>query len=116
MDYLEYAYLQSGQVMKAKAILDEFRSLQEMQGLTLTGNYATGAIPSRYAIELGNWDEALKMEPMTSGVPWARALVWQAIGQGSAMSGKLERAAEAEKNLAELREEAKKERVLVEAD
>jgi len=109
MDYLEYAYLQTGQVEKAKTILDQMRGFDEVQGLTLTGNYATGAIPARYAIELKNWDETLKLEPMTSGVPWARALVWEAIGEGSAMSGKLERAALAEKNLAELRDEAEKE-------
>jgi len=108
MDYLEYAYLQTGQVKKAKAILDQMRGFDEVQGSTLTGNYATAAIPARYAIELKNWDEALKLEPMTSGVPWARALVWEAIGEGSAMSGKLERAALAEKNLAELRDEAEK--------
>ncbi len=108
MDYLEYAYLQTGQAAKAKAVLDQMRSFDEVQGLTLTGNYATGAIPARYAIELKNWDETLKLEPMTSGVPWARALVWEAIGEGSAMSGKLERAALAEKNLAELRDEAER--------
>ena len=108
MDYLEYAYLQTGQVTKAKAILDQTRSFDEVQGSTLTGNYATAAIPARCAIELKNWDETLKLEPMTSGVPWARALVWEAIGEGSAMSGKLERAALAEKNLAELRDEAEK--------
>ena len=107
MDYLEYAYLQSGQVAKAKAILEECRSLQEVTGLTLTGNYAMGAIPARYAIELKNWEMASKMEPMTTGVPWARALVWEAIGEGSARSGKMDRAAEAEKKLAELRDEAK---------
>ena len=107
MDYLEYAYLQSGQVAKAKAILDEYRSFQEVTGLTLTGNYAMGAIPARYAIELKNWEMASKMEPMTTGVPWARALVWEAIGEGSARSGKMDRAAEAEKKLAELRDEAK---------
>ena len=108
MDYLEYAYLQTGQVAKAKAILDEYKSLQEVPGLTLTGNYAMGAIPSRYAIELKQWDMASKMEPMTTGVPWAQALVWEAIGEGSARTGKLERAAEAEKKLAELREDAAK--------
>lgn len=108
MDYLEYAYLQSGQVAKAKAILDEFRSFQEVPGLTLTGNYAMGAIPSRYAIELKQWDMASKMEPMTTGVPWARALAWEAIGEGSARTGKLERAEEAEKQLGDLRDEALK--------
>jgi len=108
MDYLEYAYLQTGEVKKAKEILDEVRSFEEVPGLTLTGNYATAAIPARYAIELKNWDETLKLEPMTTGVPWAKALVWEAIGEGSAMSGKLERAALAEKNLAALRDEAAK--------
>ena len=106
MDYLEYAYLQSGQVAKAKAVLDELRSLEEVPGLTLTGNYATGAIPARYAIELKNWEMASKLEPMGTGVPWARALVWEAIGEGSVRTGKLERAAEAEKKLTELRDEA----------
>ncbi|MBS1839339.1 MAG: hypothetical protein JSS69_06745 [Acidobacteria bacterium] len=108
MDYLEYAYLQSGQVAKAKAVLDEYRSFQEVPGLTLTGNYATGAIPSRYAIELKKWEMASTLEPMTTGVPWAQALVWEAIGEGSARTGKLERAAEAEKRLGELRDEALK--------
>ncbi len=107
MDYLEYAYLQSGQVAKAKAILEEYQSFKEVPGLTLTGNYAMGAIPARYAIELKNWEMASNLVPMTTGVPWARALVWEAIGEGSARTGKMERAAEAEKKLVELRDEAK---------
>jgi hypothetical protein len=71
MDYLEYAYLQTGQVKKAKAILDEMRSLEEVPVLTLTGKYAMGAIPARFAIELKNWDMASRLEPMTNGVPLA---------------------------------------------
>ncbi|GAC1630506.1 MAG: hypothetical protein NVS9B14_01220 [Candidatus Acidiferrum sp.] len=106
MDYLEYAYLQTGQVAKARAILEECRSLQEAPGMTLTGNYAMGAIPSRFAIELKNWGMASKVEPMTTGVPWARALVWEAIGEGNARAGNLERAEEAEKRLGSLRDEA----------
>jgi tetratricopeptide (TPR) repeat protein len=108
MDYLEYAYLQEGQVKQAKAILEEMVGFARADGLTLTGNYATGAIPARYAIEMGKWKDASELKPMTDGVPWARALVWEAIGQGSAMAGNLERAAEAEKKLAELRDEAEK--------
>jgi hypothetical protein len=54
MDYLEYAYLQRGQVNAAKAVLDAMKSLPMLQGtLTLTGDYATAAIPVRYTIELG---------------------------------------------------------------
>lgn len=108
LDYLEYAYLQTGQVKQAKAVLDEFASLESMTGLTLTGNYAIGAIPSRYAIELRQWKEASELKPLTEGVPWSRALVWEAIGEGSARAGNVERAKEAESKLAELRDEAAK--------
>ena len=108
MDYLEYAYLQTGQIKQAKAVLDEFASLQSMTGLTLTGNYAMGAIPARYTIELRQWKEASELKPLTDGVPWSRALVWEAIGEGSARAGNLERAKEAELKLAELRDEAAK--------
>jgi tetratricopeptide (TPR) repeat protein len=108
MDYLEYAYLQTGQVKQAKAVLDEFSGLQPAAGLTLTGNYAIGAIPARYAIELRQWRDASELRPMTDGVPWARALVWEAIGEGSARAGNAKRAKEAETKLAELRDEAAK--------
>src|SRR6266403_1170285 len=106
MDYLEYAYLQTGQVKQAKAVLDEMRGFQPVAGLTLTGNYATGAIPARYSIELRKWKEASELKPMPDGVPWARALVWEAIGEGSARVGNLGRANEAEAKLAELHDEA----------
>src|SRR5206468_6541817 len=55
MDYLEYAYLQSGYVLQAKAVLAEMNSLKPMSNLTLTGDYALAAIPARDALELGNW-------------------------------------------------------------
>jgi tetratricopeptide (TPR) repeat protein len=108
MDYLEYAYLQTGQVKQAKTILDELGALDAVQGMTLTGNYAEGAIPARYTIELRLWKEASELKPLTQGVPWSQALVWEAIGEGSARAGNLERAKEAEAKLAELRDEATK--------
>jgi tetratricopeptide (TPR) repeat protein len=104
MDYLEYAYLQSGRVNKAKAVLDEMNSLPPIPGLTLTGGYALGAIPARYATELGNWKEASQLQASGEGVPWAQAITWTAIGIGSARSKNLERAAQAEQKLATLRD------------
>src|SRR6266852_2293085 len=55
LDYLEYAYLQCGRVKQAKAVVDEMNALPPVSGLTLTGDYAQAAIPTRYAIELGKW-------------------------------------------------------------
>lgn len=103
MDYLEYADLQSGRVSKAKAVLDEMNTLSPVSGLTLTGNYGAAAIPARYAIELGNWEQASQLR-VTDGVPWAQAITWTAIGLGSARSKNPEKAAQAEQKLADLRD------------
>ncbi len=102
MDYLAYAYLQSGRVKRAQAVLTELNSLLAIPGLTLTGDYAIAAIPARWTIELGNWKDASALQVRTAGVPWAQAITWEAIGEGSARSGNLERAAQAERTLASL--------------
>ncbi len=104
MDYLEYAYLQSGRVNQAKAVLDEMNSLPPVPGLTLTGNYGSFAIPARYAIELGKWEQASQLRVREESVPWAQAITWTAIGIGSARSKNPERAVEAEQKLAALRD------------
>src|SRR5712692_5096212 len=104
MDYLEYAYLQSGRVKPAKAELNEMNTLPPVGGLTLTGDYGMAAIPARYAIELGNWDQASGLQVRKDGVPWAQAVTWTAIGVGSARAGNLERASQAEQMLSSLRD------------
>jgi tetratricopeptide (TPR) repeat protein len=108
MDYLEYAYLQRGRVKDAKSVLDEMKSLPPLRGsnLTLTGDYATAAIPARYTLELGKWEDGAKLQPVAGGVPWAQAISWMAIGISAARSNDLTRAAEAERNLITLRDAA----------
>ncbi len=108
MDYLEYAYLQSGQVKRAKAVLAEMNALPPVVGLTQIGDYALAAIPARAAIELGNWEQAGALKVREGAVPWAEAITWAAIGEGSARSGNLDRAAKAEQQLAALRDVASK--------
>jgi tetratricopeptide (TPR) repeat protein len=104
MDYLEYAYLQSGRVAKAKAVLDQMNSLPPFPGLTLTGDYASAAIPARYAVELGNWEQASQLRAGETAVPWGQAITWTAIGIGSARLKKPEVAIQAEQKLAALRD------------
>ena len=106
MDYLEYAYLQSGRLKQAKAVLDEMSALKPFPGVSLTGSYGQSAIPARYALERRNWEEARMVAASTEGVPWAQALSWMAIGIGSARSGDLARASQAEHTLASLRDAA----------
>src|SRR5579859_1836298 len=104
MDYLEYAYLQSGRVKQAMAILDEMNALAPVSGLTLTGDYALAAIPARATIELGEWQKASELKVRHDAVDWTQAITWAAIGEGSARAGSLERAANAEQTLAALRD------------
>ncbi|MGH9780932.1 MAG: hypothetical protein ACRD33_03855, partial [Candidatus Acidiferrales bacterium] len=108
MDYLEYAYLQTGRAKLAKGVVEQMKALQPVVGLTLTGDYAIAAIPARYAIELGDWNQASALTVKKDSVPWAQAITWTAIGVGSARAGKLARASQAEKTLASLRDATSK--------
>ncbi len=104
MDYLEYAYLQSGRVKQATGVLEEMRSLPALPGRTPVGNYATAAIPARHAVELGNWSEASSLEVDKTGAPWTQAITWTAIGIGNARLKKPDAARQAEQSLAALRD------------
>jgi len=104
MDYLEYAYLQSGRVKEAKNVLDEMNSLPPVTGVTLINDYAAAAIPARYAMELGRWKQASELQVDHNTVALAQAITWLAVGLGSARSGNLERAEAAERTLASLRD------------
>jgi tetratricopeptide (TPR) repeat protein len=108
MDYMEYAYLQSGRLQQAKAVLDQMNSLPPVASLTLTGDYALGAIPARYAIESRSWKQASGLQVRAESVPWAQALTWVAVGVGSARSNNLARAVQAEQTLASLRDDTAK--------
>ena len=104
MDYQEYAFLQTGRVKQARAVLDDMNSLPSVSPLTRTGDYALAAIAARLAMELGSWQQASELRPRTDGTLWAQAITWTAIGVGSARSGELERANQAEHKLSELRD------------
>jgi tetratricopeptide (TPR) repeat protein len=104
MDYLEYAYLQSGRVKQAENVLAEMNSLPAVAGVTLTNDYAAAAIPARYAMELGNWKQASELQVNHAAVNFTQAITWLAVGVGSARSGNLVRAEEAERTLASLRD------------
>lgn len=110
MDYLEYAYLQSGRVSKAKGVLDEMNSLPSIPGLALSGGYALAAIPARFSVELGKWEQASALQMRKESAPSVQAITWTAIGLGSAHLKDLEHAGQAEQQLAALRDALAKEK------
>ena len=72
MDYLEYAYLQTGQDGDAKQVVEELQSFGRAKGPNLPMAYAIAAIPARYAVERRNWSEAAALTPPPMPFPWER--------------------------------------------
>jgi tetratricopeptide (TPR) repeat protein len=72
LDYLEYAYLQTGQDRQAKQVVDELQSFGRAKGPNLPMAYAIAAIPARYAVERRNWSEAAVLTPPPMPFPWER--------------------------------------------
>lgn len=105
MDYIEYAYLQSGQDREAKRVLDELNEIRKVEPESLASAYSLAAIRARYALERRCWSEAasLTLEPGT--FPWSRyrgaeANIYFARALGAARSGD---AASARKEVEKLR-------------
>ena len=95
-DYEAYAYLQTGQDAKARALVDEAPRIAARANATAgaappaAGSYALAAIPARYALERGAWAEAARLEVRPGPVPYAEALTWFARALGAARSGAIE--------------------------
>ena len=122
MDYLAYAYLQSGQDKEARAVLDELNKIQKVEPPNFKVAYAFTAIPARYALERRQWSEAAKLRlPRESvGVSpegtsltdfpwqsfrWAEAHIHFARAVGAARVGDADSAREDVKKLAAIQQE-----------
>ena len=91
LDFLTNAYLQLGQDQRAGAIVDARNTV--VAGLSpdfrYSGHTAFAAIPARYALERGAWDEAAALVPPSTPYPQAEAITWFARALGAARSGDL---------------------------
>jgi hypothetical protein len=87
MDYLVYAYLQSGHDAEAAEIVQQVKSMSKLNSPDFKIGYASIAIPVRYAIERGQWAEAASIVPPTEAPPQVIAIAVWARGLGSARSG-----------------------------
>lgn len=97
MDYMMYAYLQTGEMEKAGEILQELHGIQKAQPENTTSAYAFAAIPARYALERGEWREAAGLTVSPPAFPWnqfgwCEAITHFARGLGAARSGQADAA------------------------
>lgn len=95
IDYLAYAYLQTGQDRMAQDVLATLNSIQRADPPVFSVAYAATAIPARLALERRNWSEAAALElednvrrlaPLDQ-FTWAEAHVHFARAVGAARKG-----------------------------
>jgi hypothetical protein len=87
LDFLTYAYLQQAKDEKARQAVERRSSVTKFAQRRLGGDNAYAAIPMRYAIERGSWDEAAALDPVESDFPVARAISHFGRALGAARSG-----------------------------
>jgi len=102
MDFLIYAYLQSGRETEALKVIEEVKTMPAMHMGSMDRDmqaFAMSKFPAMYALELHRWSEAAALPVIPKADPGDRAYTYWAKSIGSARSGDL---AGAKKNLAEI--------------
>jgi hypothetical protein len=87
MDYLVYAYLQTGQDNDARRITEEAAGIKQVKPPGLIADYALAAIPARMAVERQDWAGAANLTPRLNLSPAAQAITWWARALGAAHQG-----------------------------
>ncbi|HEY6661766.1 MAG TPA: hypothetical protein VIZ66_02480 [Sphingomicrobium sp.] len=97
MDYLAYAYLQTGQDSRAEGVLADLNAIKEVDEPVFSVAYAATAIPARLVLERKMWREAASLElpdnvrslaPLAK-FPWAEAHLHFARAIGAAHIGNI---------------------------
>jgi tetratricopeptide (TPR) repeat protein len=107
MDFLVHSYLQTGQDVEAKRVIDEAATIKIIPHIL--DAYAIAAMPARYAVERRRWDEAAALtlpqerEFAWSLFPHAEAALVFARALGAARNGNIDAARKDLYHLQELR-------------
>src|ERR1035438_9456986 len=91
MDYLVYAYLQSGRDADAGQVIQQLKNMPQLITGSFKIGYAATAIPVRYAVERNQWAEAASILPPAAAPPHVVAIAVWARGVGLARSGRADR-------------------------
>jgi tetratricopeptide (TPR) repeat protein len=109
IDYLVYAYLQQGDIDRARALIERTAGVTKMDSANhFAAAFAIAAAPARFALERQEWRAAaaLTVPPVIDWekVPYAEANIHFARGVGAARSGQLNTARDAIARLAVIRQ------------
>lgn len=109
IDYLVYAYLQQGDIDKARALVERTAGVTKMDNANhFAGAFAIAAVPARFALERQDWRAAAALAVPSAidweKVPYAEANIHFARGIGAARSGQPHIARDAIARLAAIRQ------------
>src|SRR5712692_4567203 len=103
MDFLVYAYLQSGHDAEAQQVIDEAKTMPRMKsdkyGEYDAHAYVLAQFPAMYELELHHWTEAAALTPVAGSDKGTEAITYWARSIGAARSGNL---VQARKDLEEM--------------
>ena len=110
MDFLVYAYLQSGREADAAKVIDEIKAMPKME--SMYGHdfdpqtNALSAFPAMYALELRHWSDAAALTPVPGALPGDLDVTYWARAIGAARSGDLTQAHKDLREIESLRQKA----------
>lgn len=109
LDYLLYAYLQTGRLTEARKLTQQLPVVEPGNAALYAGRYATAAMPARYWIERQQWDAAAALPLPTQTSPGdafasTQATLFFARALGASRRGDSEAARAAMQPLVSLRD------------
>jgi tetratricopeptide (TPR) repeat protein len=87
LDFRVFAYLQMAKDSEARQIVDSLAKLKKFATVRLTVDTALAAIPARYALDRGRWEEAAQLPVRDSDYAAAQSITYFARALGAARSG-----------------------------
>ena len=109
LDFLVYAYLQTGRERDAQKIIDDVRAMPPMKDMYGMGFdprlFALSAFTASYALELHRWSDAAKLTPVSGAGDVNQSITYTARAIGAARSANV---AQAQKEISQLESIQKK--------
>jgi hypothetical protein len=88
MDYLVYAYLQAGRDAEAAQVIQQLKSMPNLNTADFKVGYSAVAMPIRYMVERHDWASAAAVAPPAQAPPHVIAIAVWSKGLGLARTGK----------------------------
>jgi tetratricopeptide (TPR) repeat protein len=108
MDFLVYAYLQTGREEEAQKIINEARAMPAMKDMYGMGFdprlFALSVYPASYALELHDWNAAAQLAPIEGADDMMHAVTYMARSIGAGHSGNAQQVKQEIAKLQEIRQ------------